>query len=281
MKALLFALAACGRMNFEPIEPDALRRCDPTAPFTSVAPIVELDTAELEGALRLSSDELEAYMHRVIGGTELDLVIATRSSRDAQWTPPTAMGLRGYWPTMSRDRLTLLYTVNAGTGLMDDIWIAERRDPTAPFDAPTPFVSTVDGDGGGGALLSHDNTRMYFGRSDAAGLVHLWVATFPGATEQRRIEELVTVNGESSFGITGDELDLYFATATSPGQPKDIFVAHRDTPDGTFLPPTPVPEVNSISDEAPTWLSADGCRLYFESNKTGSYDVYLAERLPP
>ena len=49
-------VAACGRIAFDPIP-----RCDVAAPFTNVRPLTDLNTTSLDGALRLSSDELTAY----------------------------------------------------------------------------------------------------------------------------------------------------------------------------------------------------------------------------
>jgi hypothetical protein len=47
---------------------------------------------------------------------------------------------------------------------------------------------------------------------------------------------------------------------------------------GTFEAPARVVELASDADEWPSWLSADGSRLYLTGNRGGNYDVFVATR---
>ena len=56
-------------------------------------------------------------------------------------------------------------------------------------------------------------------------------------------------------------------------------MAVGSAPDAPWDPPTNLSEVNSSQSEQPTWLSANGCRLYLQSDRaTGDYNLYVATR---
>ncbi|WP_394841063.1 hypothetical protein LZC95_28805 [Pendulispora brunnea] len=58
----------------------------------------------------------------------------------------------------------------------------------------------------------------------------------------------------------------------------DLFWASREDPNGTFTMHQHMAQLSTSTDEGPDWMSPDGCRLYFYSNRNGNYDLYLAER---
>lgn len=89
--------------------------------------------------------------------------------------------------------------------------------------------------------------------------------------------------------ISADSLSMYFATQkrldagddTAKGT-DDIWVATRATPNDTFKDPHPVDGVNSPSQEAPTYISSDGCRLFMISTvgSSAGYRFFVATRTP-
>jgi Tol biopolymer transport system component len=89
-----------------------------------------------------------------------------------------------------------------------------------------------------------------------------------------------TFNGGAGLPVvTPDELTIYF---TSPaGGTGDIYVAHRAAMTDPFGEPSIVSELDSsTTNEEPSWVSADGCDLYFSSDRAGGsgYDLYVAHR---
>jgi len=61
----------------------------------------------------------------------------------------------------------------------------------------------------------------------------------------------------------------------------NIWRAQRSSTTSPFGAPTLVTELNSELDDEPSWLSSDGCTLYFSSNRAGSsggYDIFVATR---
>lgn len=77
--------------------------------------------------------------------------------------------------------------------------------------------------------------------------------------------------------MSPDELLLVF-TSLRPGGPglADIYHTTRTSSNKRFEPATLVPDVNSSATDGDAHLSPDGCRLYFASNRTGDFDLYLA-----
>lgn len=272
----LAVLAGCGRIDFDPLT-DAgtvvTPRCDPQAPFTSVTPIDSLNTTDIDGALRLTADETVAYWHTLRSGS-FQLWTASRASRDLPFENPTVVepDIGVYWPTVTSDQLTLLYSTN------NDIKIATRGAVTDAFPAGVVAAgldSTLDQND---PFLGPLGTAVYFTQYAPDG--KLSAAPWPptGAVAQP-IAELDTPEHEFSPVLSDDERVIYFSRYGA--SPDDIFMAIRDSVSSRFSAPVAVAELNTPQDDGPTWLSGDLCRLYFQSDRNGTdWNIYLAERQP-
>jgi hypothetical protein len=78
-------------------------------------------------------------------------------------------------------------------------------------------------------------------------------------------------------------LVLYFFSDRLPSDGYDIWVASRKSDVEPFAFHTNVTELNTEAQEWPTWVSPDGCRLYFSrrpGERGDNYDLYVAERVP-
>jgi len=76
-----------------------------------------------------------------------------------------------------------------------------------------------------------------------------------------------------------DERTIYFARASSG--PPECGVASRASANDPFDAPSRVTELDAVDALShPTWLSPDGCTLYFVSNRAGSnaLDVHRATK---
>jgi hypothetical protein len=61
---------------------------------------------------------------------------------------------------------------------------------------------------------------------------------------------------------------------------RDLFVAERPAPSGPFGAPLSVLGTNiGNQDDSDPFVTADGCELYFASDRGGSMDLYVAKRL--
>ena len=88
------------------------------------------------------------------------------------------------------------------------------------------------------------------------------------------------INGaddESFPVVTPDELTLYFSSNRANGAGlQDIYVARRASVSDNFGAPVNLAELNTGTNDFPTWISDDGCVLYLMSGTM--YDIYYATR---
>jgi hypothetical protein len=281
---LLIALTACGRLSFDALGdaantpgdgdgsmPDgASARCDPMAPFTSVGPITELNSA-LDGAVRVSRDELTAYFHSNRGGSLYEIWTAQRADRTQPFGTPTRVttGINTYWPTVSDNGLTLVDDDGS------DLYVGSRGDQQSPFGFNTKIPTISTGSNESTPFLGSLGT-LYFAR--LVGDTGIYSSPWPNPNVGVLVAGIDTTGEERAPVLSRDELIMYFARANP--SPEHIYVATRPDRGSPFGTATQVAEVSSAFADAPTWLSPDLCRLYFESARSGGYDVYLAERTP-
>jgi hypothetical protein len=126
---------------------------------------------------------------------------------------------------------------------------------------------------GGTELYFHsyrgNNSDLY--RSTRASVTD----DFSAATE---VVELSTGEDQWSPTLSEDGLSIIYADATS-GQ-YHLFEATRSSPGSTFVPSGAIPNVNAspgVQDNHP-WLSADGLRLLFMSNRMNTDRVFETTR---
>jgi dipeptidyl aminopeptidase/acylaminoacyl peptidase len=94
--------------------------------------------------------------------------------------------------------------------------------------------------------------------------------------------------GAYSPTLSPDELTLYFAssrtleTRCASMLDDEIWQANRATTADPFAHPRPIAELSTHRPEWPSWLSPDGCRLYFTRQSARSdADLYVAEKARP
>jgi Tol biopolymer transport system component len=270
------------------VAPDAgPARCVPTAPFGAPVRVDEINTATSEYEARLSSDELTIYFSR--SGTSSDIYTATRESRDAVFHPPSPLKFvntdssNEYGPSVTADGRTLYLASTRAPSRGVDLWVATRPTLVADFSTPA-LVANVN--------FSADDLDPFISADDR--ILYWWVQDSTGW----KIYQATRGNGEFSAGTPVDELNssgnnahpvvsadlrtVYFDSDRPGGLGRfDIYVATRTVASDRFGRPTLVTEVNSSAGDSPTWVSDDGCVLYFSSDRSGNSDVYMARRPPP
>jgi Tol biopolymer transport system component len=93
------------------------------------------------------------------------------------------------------------------------------------------------------------------------------------------ITELTDPTADDDPTLTGDELELYFASyRTGSIGMDDIFYSVRSSVDDPWPPPQPVPGLNSTSQDESPGVSPDGLELYFESARGGNGDIWVSIR---
>lgn len=270
-------------------------RCRPDAPFGQKVHLRELGSAGWEDGGFLTQDELTIYFSRMPGGSgDHDLWFATRANRDVTFREPepfagvntTEVERR---PTLSSDGRVLVATTHDSSD-NDDLSMA-RRQGTDPFPPLAPIVG-LNGGGVDEAPYLLPNGRIYYGSDltseppDAGeppkGIWYSTLVEGGGVEIPTPIEGIDVGPGgpDESFPVlTPDELTLFFSSTRSGTF--DIWIATRDSVEGGFEAAQIVAEVNTLRNEMPSWISPDGCVLYFVSEvSSGSddYEIFVATR---
>ena len=259
-------------------------RCDPRDPFDDLQLVPGLTTDANERNAWLSPDERTVYFNRDVAlpASRLgDIFVAHRDKPDGPFGDATALEWLTttddeYRPSVSRDGTTLYFDRQETTGFvtLSSTWSAEtqRFETAAPltdirqqYDAFEPAVT---------------DREIYFS-SQRGGAADLFVARRRdgGFDEPEALRFVNSIEPDEMAVPSADGLTLYFGT-TRAGRQFDIWVAHRRDTDAAFTDPEPVGELSTGMKEWPSWLSDDGCRLYFSSDWNGNHDIWVATRTP-
>jgi hypothetical protein len=116
----------------------------------------------------------------------------------------------------------------------------------------------------------------------------LWIARRPTIDDDWGAPEILGLPVNSSSYevcayISADGLSLYFGSGRPGGYGgADLWVTERLTKDDDWGPPENLgPIVNSAAMENSSWISADGLKLYFDSNRDGGFgnvDIWITKR---
>lgn len=285
-------VAGCGVV--EPTmsdEPDAAP-CDPLARFDPPRPL--LDAADNAGAAdaALSADELTLYMTKTSPAGDRDIYVASRSRITDRFGAPVPLATvdsasEDAVATLGSAGLALLFQSNRIAGEGRHLYVATRASPLADFSAPALLAGVRSPDPADDDMepfLTADGQELWF-ISTRTGNQDVFRAAktgggFAGAV---LVPELSSPATEQHVTLSADRLTAYVSsTRTGPGAAGgfDIYRARRGTVDAAFSPPIPVPELNTASDEAPRWLSADNCRLYMHAKVGGTLNLLVATRQP-
>jgi hypothetical protein len=266
--------------------------CDLSKPFTHLVALpspVNSNKQEFSGFL--TDDELTIYLG--IGG---DLFVSSRSTTSTAWSVPQPLvalnsPVNDNAPFLTADGLRLFFDsrrVCDGCAPSNDIgiWVA-GREPDGGFDPPAAF------DGGARndlhPWLNPSGEIMYFAHGSAEPF-DLGVRRVAGVGPDP--PSLATLNttdfDEQKPVVTADELTIYFGTnrKTGAGKPDDVWRATRTSKDVPFGEPQIVDELDDpdpASDDVPSWVSGDGCRILIEKTNAstgGSPDLFRAEKPP-
>jgi hypothetical protein len=281
--------------------------CDASAPFGSPTLVLGFESKQVSSA-RFTPTETTALFSALSDGcvdeTCADLFIARRDNRFSAFTDFAPLpnvncpGTSEYWPTLSADGLVLFFESSRQVdgGCTNDharIWTATRPSTIgAEFGTPTlqSLFAAASGDEGA-PYLDPNKTSLYFssGTRPGQGGTDIFVATFDEIGVAKRIDNVDGVNtprDENMPVVTLDERSLFLGRFDATFTKRDIWVSTRASASASFGAATMVTELSSPdSDEWPSWVSEDGCRMYFVSNRAASdaaaladYRLWVAER---
>ena len=261
-------------------------RCDPTAAFGTPRELTTLNGPLEDLAGRLTADELQILYSRTNADHTWDIYSATRSTiTDAFGTPQVVGAINTIyselWPTVTPDGLTLYFQSDRVTPNVYGIWTAKRTSPTGTWGPAMMEPALMTGDGN---PFVANATAFYFVSSArmGAGGNDIYRATLGAGGALTMIDPVIggvdTTGSEVVPILTADELHMFFARHN--GTDYDIYEASRSSLADGFGAATPVPGMSTTGfDELPSWVSPDGCDLYFSSaaGVTGS-DLFVVSR---
>ena len=286
----LLLVAACGG---DPATPDAnlvdtlAPRCSPTAAFGAPMPVMGLNTVDDDVSARFSQDELTVVFSRRKMGMAYDLFTATRTTRDGAFNTPTLLATVNsvnddVWPTLSPDGLLLVFDTNRGTGTYH-VFISRRASLSDPFGPASAAVALMDNET---HPMMANARALYFASSLRSGLglrdVYRAEIDSTGATSTpvAVVGGVNTVDDEVTPAVSADELRMFFRRIVATES--DVFTVSRSTATDGWGTSAPVPGLAEVGvQETPTWVSPDGCALYFFSNVAtgmGGDDMYVVMR---
>jgi hypothetical protein len=262
------------------------------APFGNITVVSELspDGGEAEDPT-LTSDLLEIYLlsTRDVGPGHGDVWYATRSSTGQPWGAPalvdavnTAYHEKG--PAISADGLSLWVGSDrrsSGTGTIE-IFVSTRSSGGA-WSTPqlvTELASTQDQ-----IPYPPGEQSLVMPLSRRATPSDPYEIFTASRTSQAapwgapiRLDSVDTSALNVDGFLSQDGLVLYFSSDRSSGS-QDLFVAERTDVSAPFRAPVALAALNTPTyEEAGPWVSPDGHEIYFESDRSGTKQIYHAVR---
>jgi hypothetical protein len=254
----------------------APKPCNLAAPFAAAQPVDFSAFLGSRADARLTADELTIYLT-----SNSDLFVANRAVRTDSFSTPLAKSelnssALDSHPSVTSNGLTIFFdSQRAG---VSHVYSASRASTANPFGAPQQETAVDVGGNAGQPYLLPAGTVAYLRAEAAPGDGQIFKTIRSGGAFGAPIVQasLNSSFDESDPVATADDLTVFFSSTRTGGTEggRDIWVAQRSSTAVPFGAPRNLQELNTFEDERPSFVSADGCRLYF-----GRGDgMYVAER---
>lgn len=271
--------------------------CSHMAELVQLAPVGGLPSDLGVQAAQLSRDERSIVFSRLtVAGPEGDPVSRLGDLYVARRARPTdpfgdAVPLEElntefdeHSASLSDDALTA-YFDRRDQSQRYRIFVATRPEPAAPFAQPAPVAL---GDGTESEVEPFiTDTALFFASRRSDGAATLFAAAgrgvpFAPPRSVMALEMQPFATTVENPVVSFDGLTIYFSAPPDPASPRDIWMAARPDVGQAFGAPRRIAAVSSPSDDRPTWISEDNCRLYFLTNRTGQgFALWMASRRAP
>lgn len=268
-----------------PSAPAPVASCDFTKPFEAPIALAGFTPGAQVATPRLSHDELTIYFTTHDASGKARLARSVRTSLAAPFSAPIVLDAQSSSakdndPSISADGASLWFSSEREGG-SDKLFMAPLLAGTTTFGAPTLVPL---------AVTSADDQHPYFRvaggelwfSSTRDGQWDIYVATKRGAgfDAPRRVDELHSSAATRQPMVTEDGLTILFSSERTGGAGKrDLWMAHRATVASPFGSAEVLSTVSSAADEFAGWISNDGCRVYFSSDRSSTvHRAYVAAR---
>ena len=259
--------------------------CDASVPFGGAVEVSELNERMGYGdeMARLTQDEHTVYFSSFRTG-DWNLFSAERRGRAGVFTNIRELteldsAETDGAPTVTQGD-TALYFHSDRTPPHSKIYLATRGDVTDDYSLVGPALD------GGGSVQFHpyilpNGSGIYWSAGDGAlDGFDIYRADASGGGFLGPSKLVVNSLWADILPVlTPDDRTLFFASNRPGGEGGyDIYVSVRFDASDPFGAPTPVSELNTEDNDTPSWVSTDGCRLYFTSSSDGVSRIYRTER---
>lgn len=269
-------------------------RCDPGKAFGAPSEVTTGSGTGDDLSPRLSPDEQSVFLSSTRGRSRFAIVRATRTGPFAFNTPvevlsPPNLGRNELNPTLTADGALLVFSAST------------RPDGGGgdPYSGRVLHFSTLDGGNFTAAQVlvgpfSSDDADPYL-LPDGSGLFF----TYTNPNGRREVQRLRRQNvdaGDSLYGsptavltdsalsyaspvVSGDGATLFAARSDSFNDANKLEIYQFTLSGGVATGGAPLAGVNDPAAlDIPTWISPDGCALYFTSNRSGAMRSYVSYR---
>jgi Tol biopolymer transport system component len=268
--------ATDGHPDAPPVKPSCVDAWLAGPTFTMPIPLHDVNTSAIERDTFVSYDELTLYM-----SGDGDIHVSTRASTAI----PFPAAIRDDDLSSNDTDTKVSFTMDGMTafinssraGSSNDIWRATRTSIPGTWSFDQVGLGAINSSGNAwDPHISLDGLRLYFAPQGAQQYIHVASrqSTASDFDMPVRIEPLVTADGNADPTLSGDERVIVYVT--TPNGDRDLWYATRATPNGTFAAPLSLPSViNDTFGEHSPHLTADGCTLYYTSDRSGNGDLWM------
>lgn len=259
--------------------------------FATPVRLGALATNDAEEDPWLTADERRIVFVRVASNGDGDIYTSTRDSTAEEFPAPRILsslsggddeGKATFLPDLSRVFITTdtgtdpNIWMGTATGGIEDGWTWENQSIVATISD----VAEAELD----PWISADGLALYWSNSFTTPQpTRIEMATRPDPQSAFGEPSVVMASASHDFdpGLSPDQLVMVFGTSrpATPTGPSDLWFATRAAKEDPFGTPQRVPGLSATSNESDPWLSADGCRVYFSSDRDGSTDLFVAAML--
>ena len=225
----------------------------------------------------LTDDELELFC--VVAD---DVMVSRRLRSEDPWPPLAPVAELNSLaietdPTISGDGRTMYFTSyrDGGDG---DLFRSARAGPSDAWSLPQRVAELSSPLGDCCAVVGTDPDTLLFA-SFRTGDADIYATDRPDSdspwSTPRPVSELNAPDSDDLPAQWRGGLLVMDSTRAAGG--RDVYVVNYD-PGGVTGSPEPLSSINGPANDRDAWLSVDGRRIYFQSDREGVDRIYVAER---
>lgn len=231
----------------------------------------------------LSSDMLELYLVR-----DNMIYRAMRSSVGATWSPPepdfslSQSSIADDSPALTANGLAIYFASRRAPSQDFDLWFATRNVPQGPWQAPRHIQELAQPPPDRGVAVTNDDLTLVFHTGNLTAQTRVMMSEriqgmpWPPPIELPALAQGPGVSPQDPM-LSADKLTIYFH-ARDPLGNIELYEASRPSLSQPFGTPTPITELNSTRIDESPWISPDGRRMFFASDRNGTMEIWESRR---